>query len=330
MVDVLDELKQRYRRFADDECGDYGALYFKLSHAVALDTEILRFIAEMTDSQPNLFFAAIHYLTGAEKMPSNAAELSLFVREKRDAVAEVMSSHHTQTNEVGRCAVILPALPRGPLALIEVGTSAGLCLMLDKYQYDYGVARIGDATSPVVLRCLLETSTPLPQDIPEIVWRRGLDIDPVDLNDPERVRWLLACVWPDHVERRRRLQAAIELCQKQSPVIKQGDMIDELPALIKEAPDDALLVIFHSAVLPYVPFERRAAFPEVLAKASHSRDIVWVSNEGPRVIPELDALAPDRNRLRFRVGRTHFSKGRERRELLALSHYHGWDLEWLA
>jgi hypothetical protein len=154
MEDTLEQLKQRYRRFADDECGEYGALYFKLSHAVALDFEILRFIAQMTDRQPNLFFAAVHYLAGSEKMPLNAAELRVFVRRERDAVAAVMCAHHTQTNEVGRCAVILPALPKGPLALIEVGTSAGLCLMLDKYRYDYGSARIGDPASPVVLRCL--------------------------------------------------------------------------------------------------------------------------------------------------------------------------------
>lgn len=90
MVDILEELRHRYRRFADDECGEYGSLYFKLSHAVALDNDILRFIAEMTDRQPNLFFAAVHYLTGSEKMPSNAADLSVFVRENRDALAAVM------------------------------------------------------------------------------------------------------------------------------------------------------------------------------------------------------------------------------------------------
>lgn len=329
MAETFAELKQRYRRFADDECGDYGPLYFKLSHAVASDEEILSFISEMTDQQPNLFFAAVQYLTGPEEVPANAAGLSVFVRENRDALALVMRSHHTQTNEVGRCAVILPALPKGPLALIEVGASAGLCLLFDQYQYDYGATRIGDA-SPVVLRCLLETPAPLPQHLPEIVWRRGLDIAPVDLNDPEKVRWLLACVWPDHGERRRRLQAAIELCRKQPPVIKRGDMVEELPALIERAPDDALLVIFHSAVLPYVAAERRARFAEVLVQESNRRDIVWLSNEGPRAIPELEVLAPTRNRLRFRLGRTRLSKGRARRELLALSHYHGWDLEWLA
>ena len=61
-------------------------------------------------------------------------------------LAAVMRSHHTQTNEVGRCAVILPALPAAPIALIEVGASAGLCLLFDKYQYDYGTSLVGWAT----------------------------------------------------------------------------------------------------------------------------------------------------------------------------------------
>jgi len=330
MTDTIEELKNRYRRFADVECGEYGALYFRLSHAVASDIEILQFISEMTDRQPNLFFAAMHYLAGSEDVPSNADELSLFVRNNRDALAVVMRTHHTQTNEVGRCAAILPALPEGPIALIEVGSSAGLCLMLDKFLYDYGAFHVGDEESNVVLRCNLETEAPLPRKFPEIVWRRGLDTEPVDVNDVENVRWLLACVWPDHVERRQRLKSAIEMCQQNPVRINKGDMVADLPTVIAEAPREGLLVIFHSAVFPYIAADRRAAFPEVLSKASQSRDIVWLSNEAPGMIPELDTLAPGRDRLRFLLGRTYFSKRRASRELLALSHPHGWDLEWLS
>jgi hypothetical protein len=329
MDDLMEALRQRYRRFADRECGEYSALYYKLAHAVANDETLLSFIAGLPDRQPNLFFAAIHYLAGSEQMPSNAAALNTFVCEKWEVLSEVMRSHHTQTNEVGRCAILLPGLPREPLALIEVGASAGLCLMLDKYHYDYGVTRIGDSTSPVNLRCALEVETPLPKELPEVVWRRGLDIDPIDVHDSEKTRWLIACVWSDHIDRRQRLEAAIHLCRKGPPIIQKGDIIDDLPSLVAEAPKDALLVIFHSAVLPYVSPERRPTFCRLLASLSHERDIVWLSNEGPGVIPELDALAPESDRLRFRLGKTRFSRGCVRRELLALGHFHGWDLKWL-
>ncbi len=98
--------------------------------------------------------------------------------------------------------------------------------------------RIGTPSSPVLIRCDIEGAVPLPRNIPTIGWRRGLDIDPIDLHDPERVIWLLACVWPDHNERRQRLQAAISLCRNDPPPMMRGDLIDDLPALIREAPSD--------------------------------------------------------------------------------------------
>ena len=64
-----------------------------------------------------------------------------------------MKTRRTQTNEVGRCAAILPALPRGRLALLEVGASAGLCLLMDEFFYDYGVQHVGSESSAVRLRC---------------------------------------------------------------------------------------------------------------------------------------------------------------------------------
>jgi hypothetical protein len=230
---MMDELRDRYRRFADVECADYGPLYFKLSHAVAEDNEILSFILESPDRQPNLFLASIHYLAGSANMPRNADELSQFVKVHREALGKVMRSHHTQTNEVGRCAALLPALGPSPVALIEVGASAGLCLMLDRYRYDYGSVLIGSSASPVLIRCELDGQAPLPGNVPSIVWRFGLDIDPIDLQNSENVRWLLACVWPDHPERRQRLQAAISLCRNDPPPMMRGDLVDDLPALIR-------------------------------------------------------------------------------------------------
>ena len=171
-----------------------------------------------------------------------------------------MRSHHTQTNEVGRCAALLPAMPAGPLALVEVGASAGLCLMLDRFHYDYGTIEIGDETSPVRLHCALRGDVEPPLALPQIAWRSGLDIEPVDLNDPERARWLMACIWPDHVGRRTRLEAAIRLWKQDAPPVRRGDLIDDFPTLLAEVPLDATLVVFHSAVLPYVSPERRQAF----------------------------------------------------------------------
>ena len=239
MVHELDAVRRRYREFADTECRGYSELYYRLSVGAADDEAIMRFIVDRPVIQPNLFFAAVQYVTGADRMPSTVPELRALLDEREADVAEIMATHRTQTNEVGRCSVLLPALPSGPLALVEVGASAGLCLLLDRFFYDYGSARIGPPSSPVRIGCALTGAAALPSSTPEVVWRRGLDIAPIDVSDDEAVRWLLACVWSDHWHRRQRLEAAIYLARSDPPLVMRGDLVDDLASLI-----------FHPGVFP--------------------------------------------------------------------------------
>lgn len=322
-------IKRRYQQFAETECKGYSDAYYRLARAVSGDDEVVDFIAAMPATQPNLFFASVQFLTGPHGMPTTGPELRAFLARRGGEVGNVMRSRRTQTNEVGRCAVLLPALPSGPLALLEVGASAGLCLLLDQFHYEFGSTSVGVESSPVRLRCTVAGPVPLPTKIPQIVWRQGLDINPMNVHDGEAVRWLLACVWPDHDERRRRLEGAIEVARARPPAVFAGDLVDDLPAVLAEVPDDAQLVVFHSAVLSYVSLDRRQAFAEVLAKASKRRDIVWLSNEASGIVREVTALAPGLGELRFLLGRTRFTGGRRRDELLALAHPHGAELTWL-
>ncbi len=144
-------IKRRYRQFADTECKGYSDVYYGLALAVSEDDEVVGFIAAMPVIQPNLFFASIQLLTGPDGMPKTGSELRAFVHRRGREIGEVMRSRRTQTNEVGRCAVLLPALPSGPLALLEVGASAGLCLLLDRFHYRIGI----DFHRRAVLACSL-------------------------------------------------------------------------------------------------------------------------------------------------------------------------------
>jgi len=225
-------------------------------------------------------------------------------------------------------AVLLPALPAGPIALVEGGASAGLCLLLDRFHYELGSTAVGDPSSPVRLRCAASGPLP-PVSLPRIVWRRGLDLKPIDVHDADAVRWLLACVWADHPERRRRLEGAVALARTDPPPLTAGDLVDDLPALLAAAPEDAPLVVFHSAVLSYVSPERRRAFADVLGEVSRRRDVVWLSNEARGIVPEVADLAPATGELRFLLGRTRWRAGRRRDQLLAVSHPHGADATWL-
>jgi hypothetical protein len=328
-VTEYDRIKTQYRRFAENECKGYSDLYYALAHAAADDDDVIAFIAQMPVTQPNLFFASIQFLTGPERMPTSRETLSEVVRDRGAEIASLMRSRRTQTNEVGRCTALLPALPHGRLALLEVGASAGLCLLLDEYAYDYGGVTLGSESSPVRLTCGVTGNPTIPTTMPQVAWRAGLDINPLDAHDEGDARWLLSCVWPEHVERRDRLAAAIALAQSRELALHRGDLVADLPALLAQVPSDATLVVFHSAVLVYVSEEARRNFSDILVEESRRRDIVWISNESPTVVPEITALAPPVKGTRFLLGRTRLTQGQRQDELLALTQPHGAELEWL-
>lgn len=234
----------------------------------------------------------------------------------------LVRSRRTQTNEIGRCATLLPALgllPQ-PLALIEVGASAGLNLLLDRYTYDYGEGRVLGEGSSVMISCELRNDVPLPQAVPEIVWRRGIDIEPVDVRDDGAVRWLQSCVFADHAHRLERLRGAIEIGRSDPPIVIKGDLVELIADVVAEAPRDATIVVFHSAVLAYLEPERRARFTALLGELP----VVWLSNEGPSVVRSVkDALD------RPLPAELCFLLGRNGTEPLAFTHHHGRWIEWL-
>lgn len=200
-----------------------------------------------------------------------------------------MRTRLTQTNEPGRCATLLPFLAaiEGPLALLEVGASAGLCLYPDRWQYRYADAVVGDPDAPL-LACEPLGPFTAPSRLPEVIWRAGIDLNPLDVTDADDVRWLEALVWPEQTERRARLHDALAIARDDPALLTAGDLNDELVALASNAPDDATLVVFHSAVLTYVSAEARGRFVEqVTALPGH-----WLANEGPGVLPAVTAQVP--------------------------------------
>jgi hypothetical protein len=176
---------------------------------------------------------------------------------------------------------VLAALPQ-PLALLEVGTSAGLCLYPDRYACRYGDHVVGSGEP--VLECAATGVAP-PAGVPDVVWRAGLDLNPLDLSDSADVAWLDALIWPEHAHRRARLRAAAAVAAAEPPLLVRGDLVDDLPVLAAQAPTGATLVVFHTSVMFYVPTPRREAFTEVVRGLSGH----WIVNESPGMLP-YDAL----------------------------------------
>lgn len=282
------ELARRYLRFAEDEARGRSPLYEELARGVAADPELHEFLLTLPRAkrQPNLLFAALRHVAG---IPSGWDEFRRCMTREIDRVRAVMLAHSTQTNEPGRCAVLLPVLARlrQPLALIEVGASAGLCLLPDRYAYDYGGRLVGEAKGLPVLPCRANAATPVPEAVPPIVWRAGLDLNPIDLADPEAAAWLETLVWPGQPERAARLSAAMAIAAADPPRVVRGDLRRDLAALTAEAPGGATRVVFHSAVLTYLPAAERAAFARSVRDVSD----VWIANEDTSVFPDIAARA---------------------------------------
>lgn len=280
-----------YAEFGSREARGVSPTYERLSQAVARDDDLLTLLDRLPPAkrQPNLLFGVVRWLGGPVNDPVTFHD---FVVTHWPAIEAELLTRATQTNEAGRCAVLLPvlaALPQ-PLALLEVGASAGLCLYPDRYAYRYGDHEVGSGEP--VLDCAANGLVP-PAGVPRVVWRAGLDLNPLDVTDPEDVSWLDALIWPEHGHRRARLRAAAAVAAADPPLLVRGDLVDDLPALAARAPTGATLVVFHTSVLYQVPPPRRDAFVRLVRELPGH----WVANEGPEVLrydglpaPPSDAL----------------------------------------
>lgn len=221
---------------------------------------------------------------------------------------------------------LLASLPQ-PLALLEVGASAGLCLFPDRYSYRYSTGeaarRIDPASgvSTVVLDCEISGRAPVPESMPTVTWRAGIDINPLDVRSSDDAEWLTALVWPGQPDRERALGAAIEIAAADAPRIECGDLNEVLPQLAAQAPADATLVVFHSAVLAYLS----AADAERFSSTVRSLPGHWISNEGRDVTPGLvDAPTGPMSA----ADSSLFTVALDG-QAVALAHPHGASLHWL-
>jgi hypothetical protein len=287
-------LVDRYRWFIEHEAVGSSAIYVDWARGVLGDAGLMARLAGLPPikRQPHLLFAAARFC-GAPLAGFDV--VGPWIRDHWDEVVAVIRSRATQTNEAARCGALLPALAAidGPIALIEVGASAGLCLIPERYSYVYETvdgrsARLGESGAPVI-HCRIVGAEP-PARVPRVVSRAGIDLNPLDASDPDDVRWLELLVWPEHTDRRERLRAALSVVASDPVRIVAGDLVDALPALAVEAPTEATLVVMHTAVLNYLPPDHRRTAIRVI-RGTGAR---WISQEGINVIDDIrDRLPPD-------------------------------------
>ena len=338
--------------FADTACRGYSPIYDRICRAVATREDVLDMVraAPLEAHLPNVLLAAVHYLLlGGFVHPladvyagdSDADPGPLFLDiclAQQAAIEDLLRTRRTNTNEVGRSALLGPALTDmayrlgEPLALVDVGCSAGLNLLCDRYRLDYGRrGATGPAHAPVRITCqVVGGEPPIASLLPPIVERVGIDRDPIDVHDDDAVRWQLACVWPD-TGRLERSRLAFEEARKTPPRIVPGDAVDTVGDVIDSLPIEIVPIVLTTWALAYLPRERRHAFADGLAAIGHCRPLAWISAEGAGVVDAFaDVQAPvdedgtDASVLASIV----FSEGRADAELLAFVQPHGAWLDW--
>ncbi|MGQ0838257.1 DUF2332 domain-containing protein [Actinokineospora sp.] len=369
MTVSLAEVKQRLRRFAEEEAAGVSPLYEHLATRAADDDEVavLLTVARSGFAKATLLLAAVHRALQAEPFhelvnyyPSMGGSYGLdggtwplfrrFVVERADKIGKLVAAHTTQTNEVRRAALLYPAVAlaakqaQAPVGLLEVGCSAGLLLGLDRYGYRYQTEQSGQVVggptkTPLGLHCALElgpgaTLPSVPKKL-AVAARVGLDRDPVDLADEDATAWLEACIWADQPERQRLFTAAAAFQRGSPPELLTGDAVADLPAAAARVPADLPLVLLTSNVLTYLPDEQRSAFVAAVRALAAERPVWWVSHEVYAaalawVLPGRADLVPSAGGPGFGVlGLTRWDDGVPDAVALARTAMHGERLVWL-
>ncbi len=323
-----------------------SALYGRLALIVDGDERLRALAARAIPEQPqaNVLFGAVHFLLmrgarhplrdfyptlGGTRSAADddlAAQFRDFVGAFGSELDALVSTRVTNTNEVGRCAVLRPAFQAlgreidQPLHCIEVGPSAGLNLVWDRYGVRYRRARkivaeiLPDAR--LVVECELKGDRNPPLGTPPVMGSRlGLELNPVDLTDPGDRDWLRALMWPDQPERLARLDRAIALFLDEKPVIRVGDALELLPSVIAALPPGPVCV-YHTYVLFQFSEPMKKRMADVLIEAGRSRPVHRLSHE-------FDGSGHWLEFFRYEAG------GQQVRRL-ASAHPHGTWLEWQA
>jgi hypothetical protein len=231
-----------------DEVREWGRftstspLYAHLIELIADDEQLLGVLNRIEHPpRPNVLLAGVQYLMfrdGGDELARYYPSLTVghlspegvdepfkeFVFSREPELVELGRTRYTQTNECRRCVALVPAIWVTPVSrfhLIDLGTSAGLNLLLDRFRYRWDDVQWGPPSS-VELNTENRGRPIEPRDL-TILTRTGLDLHPVDPTDPDQRMWLEALIWPEHEDRRARLRAALDLAESSPVTLVTGD-----------------------------------------------------------------------------------------------------------
>jgi hypothetical protein len=300
-------VSEKFINFSVNECKGSSDLYETLSIKIADDEEMLQLASHAREGQPvpNLFLGVVHYLLvkgsnhplgkyyqSIRNNVENNDELfncfKHFCNQKKDKIISLLQTKIVQTNEVRRCAYLYPTFGysyeqvKKPLALIEIGTSAGLQLYCDQYRYSYdnNETVFGEQCSKVHITAEIKggNSPVIPKISPPVAKRIGIDLHINDLTDEEDYLWLNALIWPEHMDRRALFEKAATYVKQNPPTLVEGDGVELLPKLVSEISADYAICVFHTHVANQMPLETKKKLLKEIKAIGDNRDIFHVYN----------------------------------------------------
>lgn len=296
--------------------------------------------APVLDALPLRVFGAVHAMVLGGRVPALAAfypsaggrfeaegayrALCDVCDAHRDEVREAAATLRVQTNEVRRSAALVPGFLRVvartalPLRICEIGSSAGLNLVFDRYRYELGPHRWGDAASPLLITANWDGAPPDLAAPLRVASRRGCDLAPIDVRDLAHRLRLESFVWPEQLDRLARLRAAFAVAMHEPPVIDREAAGTWVETQLAERVGAVATVLFHSVVWWYIPEAERVRITRAMetagASATHAAPLAWLRMEGATL---------EEAELRLRL----WPDGED--TLLARVHYHGAEVRWL-
>jgi hypothetical protein len=297
-------------------CDGRSPLYARVCRALAEDPRVGGIAPDVEWDLPLRLLGGLHYLVlGGD---ASWDDLDAALEHQGPFLRRWCAEQEVQTNEVQRSWALLPAFlsidDGRPFDLLELGPSAGLNLLWDRYAYRYSSGTWGSGE----LELRGDDRKPPPAALferrVEVVRRRGVDLSPVDVTTEQGARVLQAFVWPDQTARLDRLRRAIEVARRGPPELIRGDYVAALPSLLRDRVEGAQLVVFQTASTMYLdragPENMRAALHE----AGRREPLVFVTT----------GRAPDDDGFALELERFPGSRA----ERVAVFDFHGEWLEW--
>jgi len=306
----MNNLRDRFLTFAETECKGNSALYYKLCIQVADDAELLSIAANSKVGQPvpNIFLAAVHYLLLSnahhhlaryypsiqkkyvEEIPFPAFKDFCIANE--NAIKDIVATRIVQTNVINRCAYLLPIFSKiiadedRPTTIIDIGTSAGLTLNFDKYEYWYNDQKVFGDSKVIVKSDILGPVIPKIYSISHPVFKIGIDQNLIDPSDEDEILWLEALVWPDQMERFVAMEEALKLKELKDIKFVRGETILDFEREILKTDSCNNLIIYATHVLYQFTETQKNEFFAMIERVGQIRNVHFLAVEGISLISE--------------------------------------------